>query len=96
MTRARWTTPALDDLAAIGDLIARNDLAAAAKTIATILDSAEKLALRPQIGRIGRIPDTRELIVAHTPFVVPYRVRGDEVRILAVFDGAGGQPEAPE
>ena len=52
--------------------------------------------MRPQIGRIGRIPDTRELIVAHTPFVVPYRVRGDEVRILAVFDGAGGQPEAPE
>ena len=89
----RWTKPALRDLEEIGDFIARDDAAAAAKTVATILDHAEALARHPHLGRAGRIAGTRELVVAHTPFVVPYRVVGDDVQILAVFHGARQWPE---
>jgi toxin ParE1/3/4 len=89
----RWTRPALGDLEDIGDFIAHDDAAAAAKTVATILDAAEALATHPHLGRAGRIADTRELVVAHTPFVVPYRVVGDDVQILAVFHGARRWPE---
>jgi toxin ParE1/3/4 len=89
----RWTKPALLDLEEIGDFIARDDAAAAAKTVATILDHAEALAAHPHLGRAGRIAGTRELVVAHTPFVVPYRVVGDDVQILAVFHGARRWPE---
>ena len=89
----RWTRPALRDLEEIGDFIARDDAMAAAKTVATILDQAEALATHPHHGRAGRIAGTRELVVAHTPFVVPYRVVGGDVQILAVFHGARRQPE---
>jgi toxin ParE1/3/4 len=89
----RWTKPAFRDLEDIGDFIAHDDAAAAAKTVATILDAAEALATHPHLGRAGRIADTRELVVAHTPFVVPYRVVGDDVQILAVFHGARRWPE---
>lgn len=92
--RVRWTTPALRDLEAIGDYIARDNPSAAAKTVSRILDHADMLAAHPQMGRAGRVPETRELVVSDTPFIVPYRVRGDEVEILAVFHGARQWPES--
>ena len=39
---------------------------------------------------------TRELIVAGTPYVIPYRVVGDDVEVLAVFHGARRWPGAFE
>jgi toxin ParE1/3/4 len=39
------------------------------------------------MGRPGRVPFTRELVVAGTPFVVIYRVRAD-VEIVRVLHGA--------
>jgi toxin ParE1/3/4 len=89
----RWTKPALRDLEEIGDFIGRDSVGAAAKTVAAILDQAEMLATHPHLGRAGRVAGTRELVVVGAPFVVPYRVVGDEVQILAVFHGARRWPE---
>ncbi len=92
--RVRWTAPALRDLEAIGDYIARdNSAAVAGRIVMAILDQTESLAEFPQIGRPGRIPDTRELVVTDTPFIAPYRVRDGEIQILAVFHGARQWPE---
>ncbi|MBK5960710.1 hypothetical protein CCR97_21250 [Rhodoplanes elegans] len=91
--RPRWTAPALRDLEAIGDYIARDDRAAAARMIGRILDQTDLLADQPHLGRAGRIAGTRELVVTSTPFVVPYRVRNGNVEILAVFHGARRWPE---
>lgn len=89
--RVRWTTPALRDL---GDYIARDAPTASAEIVIRILDQAEMLAIHPHIGRPGRVPEMRELVVTGTPFLVPYRVRGDEVEVLAVFHGARRWPES--
>ena len=92
--RVRWTIPALRDLEIIGDRIEHDNSAAVAMRVVTaILDHADNLAEFPHIGRSGRIPDTRELVVVDTPFIVPYRVRDAEVEILAVFHGARQWPE---
>jgi toxin ParE1/3/4 len=91
--RLRWTSPALRDLEEIGDFIARDNIGVAAKTVAAILDQAEALATHPHLGRAGRVAGTRELVVVGAPFVVPYRVIGEEVQILAVFHGARRWPE---
>ena len=37
------------------------------------------------MGRVGRAPETRELVVPGTPFVIPYRATDDRVIILAVL-----------
>ncbi len=92
--RLRWTRPALRDLEAIGDYIARENPAAAARVATVILDQADQLAEFPDMGRPGRVPGTRELVVADTAFVVPYRVREGEVEILAVFHGSRQWPES--
>jgi plasmid stabilization system protein ParE len=90
----RWTSPALRDLEIIGDHIEReNSAAVAARIVTAIFDHADNLAKFPDIGRPGRIPGTRELVIVDTPFIVPYRVRDAEVEILAVFHGARLWPE---
>ena len=89
----RWTTPALRDLEKIGDDIER-DNPAAAQVVTRILDQTDRLPTYPHIGRAGRVPDTRELVVVDTPYIAPYRVRGDDVELLAVFRGARQWPES--
>lgn len=47
----------------------------------------------PHMGRPGRVPGTRELVVPRTPFIVPYQVTGKTVEILRVYHGARRWPE---
>ncbi|WP_036296742.1 type II toxin-antitoxin system RelE/ParE family toxin [Methylosinus sp. PW1] len=83
-----WTRPALRDLEQIGDYVSRDNPAAAAKLIARICERVDALAQQPSLGRPGRVPQTRELVIAGTPFLAPYRVRAEVVEILAIFHGA--------
>ena len=91
--KIRWTVPALNAVEEIGDFIARDNRAAAARTVATIFQQTDLLAGHPAIGRAGRTPQTRELVISGTPYIVPYRVHNEEVQILAVFHGARKWPE---
>ncbi len=38
------------------------------------------------------MPGTRELVVTGTPYIVPYRVKGQEVEVLRVYHGARHWP----
>ena len=90
--RLRWTVPALRDLEQIGDYIARDNPAAANRVISRILDQADILMGYPHLGRPGRVRETRELVATDTPYILPYRVRDEEVQILAVIHGARRWP----
>jgi plasmid stabilization system protein ParE len=35
-------------------------------------------------------------VIAGTPYVLPYRIQGDRIRILAVFHASRQRPRAPE
>jgi toxin ParE1/3/4 len=89
-----WTAPALRDLEALGDYIARESPAASARIVTRILERVDTLAQHPQMGRIGRVAGTRELVVTNTPFVVPYRVHDQRIEVLSVFHGARKWPES--
>jgi len=92
--RIAWTIRAVHDLGSLRAYIARDDPTAAAAVAARICEAVERLADFPASGRPGRLPDTRELVVAGTPFILPYRVRENGVEILAVIHGARRWPEA--
>jgi plasmid stabilization system protein ParE len=83
----------LRDLETIGGFIARDNPTAAAKIVARIFDQTGLLAQHPHIGRVGRIKETRELVVTDTPFIAAYRVKEDRVEVLAVFHGARRWPD---
>lgn len=86
--RIAWTRKALQHLAAIQGYIEQDKPEAARHLATRIRSTVAYLAEHPHLGRPGRKPGTRELIIAGTPYIVPYRVQGDRVTILAVLHGA--------
>ena len=82
-----WSPRAVGHLRQIREYIAEDDPRAAARVAETILASVELLALQPSMGRPGRFPGTRELVVTGTPCIIPYRVRGQRLELIAVFHG---------
>ena len=89
-----WSPEAIDDLAALRAYIAKDDPIAAQRVALRIVESVEMLlSENPDVGRPGRVPGTRELVISRTPFIVPYRVRGQRIQVLRVYHGARRWPE---
>ena len=83
--RLRWLRNALRNLDDEAAYIANDNADAARLVVQRVLDAVAMLAEQPGLGRPGRIPRTRELVVLKTRYIVPYRVRGEVVEILRVF-----------
>ena len=91
--RVVWTAPALVHLEEIADYLGERNPAAAQRVVNAIFSKAEALlAENPMIGRRGRDPETRELVITDTPYIVGYRIT-DRVEILAVIHGARDWPD---
>lgn len=82
-----WSPRAIEHLAHLRAYIAHDNPKAANRIGGTLLEAVERLAEHPNVGRPGRVPGTRELVVPGTPYVIPYRLRGDRLEVLAVFHG---------
>ena len=89
--RVRWLRRALANLGEEAQYIAA-DNPPAARTVTTIFAAVDRLARHPAMGRSGRVPGTRELVVSGTPYVIPYRVRGEVLEVLRVFHAARQWP----
>jgi toxin ParE1/3/4 len=88
----RWLRTALANLDAEAEYVARDNATAALQLVERIYEAVEQLKQYPSLGRVGRVPGTRELVVPHTPYLVPYRVREDVIEILRVLHGARRWP----
>jgi len=73
--------------------IALDNAAAARLVVQRALNAVAQLAEQPALGRPGRVPGTRELIVTGTRYIVPYRARGEWVEILRVFHTSRRLPD---
>jgi toxin ParE1/3/4 len=83
-----WTELALFDLDQAREYILEVSPSAAAQTVDRIEQSLKTLQSFPEIGRLGRVPGTRELVIPTTPFILPYRIQPNHIEILAVIHGA--------
>ena len=88
-----WSPRAITHLAGLRAYIARDNPNAAGRIATTLLAAVERLAELPNLGRPGRVAGTRELIVPGTPYVMPYRLRGDRLEIIAIFHGRQQWPK---
>jgi toxin ParE1/3/4 len=91
-----WHARAEADLTAAFDNLIERDPAAALRAFEAIRARVEMLAVHPALGRPGRVPDTRELVVGRTPYIVAYTVdaRREAVIILRVLHGVQRWPDA--
>ena len=80
-----WSPRAIEHLAHLREYIARDNPNAANRIASALLEAVERLAKLPNLGRPGRVAGTRELVGSGTPYIIPYRLRGDRLEIVAVF-----------
>jgi toxin ParE1/3/4 len=88
--RIRWTPTALADLESLHAYVAAGNPQAAAEAVDRVVSGIEALKRHPGLGRKGRVPGTRELVIS--PYVVAYHVRKTAIEILAVIHGARRWP----
>jgi len=89
-----WTEQATRQLDQAHDYIALSNSEEVAERITRqIVSSVQQLAAFPMSGRAGRVPGTRELVVANTSFLAAYAIEEATIVILAVYHGAQRWPE---
>ncbi|MFP4896695.1 type II toxin-antitoxin system RelE/ParE family toxin [Paraburkholderia sp. EG304] len=90
-----WTPEAIQDREGIYDYIEFDNPAAAIDLDELFKEKAAVLVDHPDIGRPGRVPGTRELIVLRN-YLLIYDVSGDLVRMLNVVHAARQWPPTQE
>lgn len=88
-----WSPRAIRHLVALRRHIEKESEQNAALVAKQILRAVDLLAAQPELGRPGRVPGTRELVVPDTGFIVPYRVSSERLELIAVFRGRQRWPE---
>jgi plasmid stabilization system protein ParE len=81
----RWLIGATKSLRAAHRYIAAESPNAAAKAAERLEVMISRLVIHTELGRPGRRPSTRELVVRGVPYIVIYRVVDPEVQILRIY-----------
>lgn len=89
----KWLRKALKNLEQAYDYIAETDADAAIALVLKVRAATDQLAEFPMMGRVGRVNGTRELVIANTPYLVIYRVKGSAVEILRMLHSARKYPD---
>ena len=83
----KWTKTALGSLDEIAGFIAKDNPNRATSFVLELQAAVTQLQAHPGMGRAGRVPGTRELVL-HQNYIAIYRVRGDDVEILRLHHTA--------
>jgi len=79
-----WSPQAIEDRKQIYAYIAEHDQQAADSLDALFRKQANLLLSFPEMGKPGRVPATRELVV-HKHYILVYATTGDTVALLTVL-----------
>jgi addiction module RelE/StbE family toxin len=88
-----WTEPAAQALESIQDFIARDNPGAAWEVAQLIRHAVARLEMHSFSGRKGRVHETYELVLAGSPYVLPYRILEGEIQTLNIYHSARKWPE---
>jgi toxin ParE1/3/4 len=87
--RILWTEAASEDLEALCAYVGADNPTAAARQVLPVVEAVENLLpQKPALGRPGRVPGTRELVVPKTPYIVAYRIKLGVLQVLRVPSAA--------
>lgn len=92
--RIRWTEQANRHLNQAFSYIVEQDKHAALKVINKVEAIVTMLSSHPKMGRKGRVKNTRELVIAGTPYIVVYRTDAEHISIIAVIHASQRWPRS--
>lgn len=85
--KLRWTPRAIADLEEISDYLAPVHPKAWEQLLDRVEHIADVLLDFPLMGKSGLVPGTREFVLAGTPYILVFQLKGDAVVIVSVRDG---------
>jgi len=88
-----WLKSALNNLDEIAEYISQESSQAAQQVVDLIVEQVNQLTAQPALGRSGRVVGTRELVVSNTHYLVPYRIKNNQVEVLRVFHTSRRPPK---
>ncbi len=91
--RVKWTRKAIINLENAVEFIAADKPTAATDVAQKIWNAAKMIANQPGMGRPGRVPGTRELVIPGLPYILPYIEKDGAVFILSVMHTSMKWPE---
>jgi len=83
----KWTRAALASVDEIAGFIAKDNPTRATSFVLELQAAVTQLQAHPGMGRAGRVPGTRELVLRKN-YIAIYRVRSDDVEILRLHHAA--------
>lgn len=83
--QVKWLRKAALNLYDAHEFLSKENPVVAQEFVLEVYRLVGLLSTQPAMGRPGRVPGTRELVVRPYPFLLPYRVLGGEIHILRVF-----------
>lgn len=94
--RVRWTDDADEELVTLIAYVYPHNRSAALTMYGRARSKVQQLQEFPRIGRVGRMPNTRELVIDHTPYIAVYMIMDDIVWIMHVIHTSRQWPPEDE
>ena len=90
-----WLTQADRDLFNAFEWLSEKNLPAAHRAVSAIYSQIEQLQKFPQLGRVGKITNTRELVIHQTRYIAAYRLdfNNNLIEILALIHESQQWPD---
>jgi len=88
----RWTEEATDDLEHIAGYLLTHTPGRALDLIRAVYDAPSDLLRFPNRGRQGKKQGTRELVLSPLPYIVVYKILGDNIFVVRILHGAQKWP----
>jgi plasmid stabilization system protein ParE len=90
--KRRVLAKAARDLAQVEAYIQADNPQAARAAAARIKKAFDLITARPEIGRPTRWPNVREWSIPGLPYLIPYRIKDNEIQILRVWHTSRNRP----
>ncbi|KAF0249644.1 MAG: addiction module toxin RelE/StbE [bacterium] len=87
-----WSRRAVADLQTIRAYIAKDNFKAATDVAEHIMSASDALIEYPNMGRVGRIYNTREWVVSELPYILVYKATSTTIHILHVIHTSRNWP----
>jgi toxin ParE1/3/4 len=91
--KLRLLANATRDLRGIFEFIEQDSPETARDVAKRLMKSLQILTQNPSVGRPSKTKAIREWSVPDLPYVVPYRVRRDEVEVMRIYHTRRNRPE---
>ena len=90
--KIKLTKLAAQDLQSTKDYISQDKPNAGLAVIRRVIEAIDNIVTFPSMGRTGRVPHTKELVVSGTPLIIVYQIMQDTLYIVRIIHTAKKWP----